>query len=98
MLSVYLVGQRHNATVTIVHEHTPNPAEATKKADIVVSATGVAQLVRGHWLKNGAVVLDVGTSAVEVFPFPINMIPHHNSALASFNMGYFDNLRICVPC
>ena len=61
-------GQRHNATVTVVHEYTPNPAEATRKADIVVSATGVAQLVRGHWLKKGAVVLDVGTSAVEVTP------------------------------
>lgn len=64
-LPTALLLQRHNATVTIVHEHTPNPAEATKKADIVVSATGVAQLVRGHWLKKGAVVLDVGTSAVE---------------------------------
>ena len=31
-----------------------------------MSATGVAHLVRGHWLKKGAVVLDVGTSAVEV--------------------------------
>ena len=58
--------QRHNATVTVVNEHTPNPAEETKKADIVVSATGVAHLVRGHWLKKGAVVLDVGTSAIEV--------------------------------
>lgn len=58
--------QRYNATVTVVHEHTLNPAEATRKADIVVSATGVAQLVRGHWLKKGAVVLDVGTSAVAV--------------------------------
>jgi len=57
--------QRHNATVTVVNEHTPNPAEETKKADIVVSATGVAHLVRGHWLKKGAVVLDVGTSAIE---------------------------------
>ena len=31
-----------------------------------MSATGIAHLVRGHWLKKGAVVLDVGTSAVEV--------------------------------
>lgn len=55
--------------MTVVHEHTLNPAEATRKADIVVSATGVAQLVRGHWLKKGAVVLDVGTSAVAVCSF-----------------------------
>jgi len=63
-LPTALLLQRYNATVTVVHEHTLNPAEATRKADIVVSATGVAQLVRGHWLKKGAVVLDVGTSAV----------------------------------
>ena len=61
---------RHNATVTVVHGRTPNPAEATKRADITVSATGVAQLVlRGHWLKKGAVVLDVGTSAVDITSF-----------------------------
>ncbi|XP_024367781.1 bifunctional protein FolD 2 isoform X2 [Physcomitrium patens] len=64
-LPTALLLQRQNATVTVIHEHTPNPAEATKRADIVVSATGVAQLVRGHWLKKGAVVLDVGTSAVQ---------------------------------
>lgn len=63
---LFFLIQRHNATVTVVHEHTPNPAEETKKADIVVSATGVAHLVRGHWLKKGAVVLDVGTTAIEV--------------------------------
>lgn len=40
--------------------------EATKNADIVVSATGVPQLVRGDWLKPGAIVIDVGTTAIEV--------------------------------
>ncbi|KAL3691696.1 hypothetical protein R1sor_005347 [Riccia sorocarpa] len=57
--------QKHKASVTIVEVDTPNPTEATRNADIVVSATGVPHLVRGNWLKPGAVVIDVGTTAVE---------------------------------
>ncbi|KAG6541941.1 hypothetical protein Mapa_016666 [Marchantia paleacea] len=57
--------QKHKASVTVVQVDTPNPMEATKNADIVVSATGVPQLVRGHWLKPGAIVIDVGTTAIE---------------------------------
>jgi 5,10-methylene-tetrahydrofolate dehydrogenase/methenyl tetrahydrofolate cyclohydrolase len=58
--------QRENATVTVVHSRTPNPAEITREADIVVAAVGKAELVRGDWLKPGAVVIDVGINAVEV--------------------------------
>lgn len=58
--------QRQNATVTVVHSHTPNPAEITREADIVVAAVGKAELVRGDWLKPGAVVIDVGINSVEV--------------------------------
>lgn len=58
--------QRHNATVTVVHSHTPNPAEVVRTADIVIAAVGVANLVRGDWLKPGVVVIDVGMNAVEV--------------------------------
>ncbi|KAL2622347.1 hypothetical protein R1flu_002552 [Riccia fluitans] len=57
--------QKNKASVTIVEVDTPNPTEATRRADIVVSATGVPQLVRGNWLKPGAVVIDVGTTAIE---------------------------------
>uniref|UniRef100_A0A0D6QWP1 Uncharacterized protein n=1 Tax=Araucaria cunninghamii TaxID=56994 RepID=A0A0D6QWP1_ARACU len=57
--------QRHHATVTIVHSYTQSPAEITREADIVISAAGVANLVRGDWLKPGAVVIDVGINAVE---------------------------------
>ncbi|XP_044498377.1 bifunctional protein FolD 1, mitochondrial-like isoform X2 [Mangifera indica] len=60
-----IFGQRHHATVSIIHAFTKNPETITKEADIVVSAAGVPNLVRGSWLKPGAVVLDVGTCPVE---------------------------------
>lgn len=58
--------QKRKAEVTVLQLDTPNPIDATKKADILISATGVPQLVRGNWVKPGAVVIDVGTSAIEV--------------------------------
>ncbi|CAM6096772.1 unnamed protein product [Calypogeia fissa] len=57
--------QKSKAEVTVLEPSTPNPIDETRKADIVISATGVPGLVRGHWLKPGAVVIDVGTSAIE---------------------------------
>ncbi|XP_020529463.1 bifunctional protein FolD 4, chloroplastic isoform X2 [Amborella trichopoda] len=63
---VALLLQRHNATVSIVHSRTNNPAEITREADIVIAAVGVANLVRGNWIKPGAVVIDVGINAVDV--------------------------------
>ncbi|CAI0442585.1 unnamed protein product [Linum tenue] len=61
-----LLLQREDATVTIVHSRTKNPEEIVKQADIVVSAVGQSNMVRGSWLKPGAVVIDVGINAVEV--------------------------------
>ena len=55
-----------DATVTVVHSRTPNPAEITREADIVVAATGQAQMVKGDWIKEGAVVIDVGINSVDV--------------------------------
>ncbi|KAI5066872.1 hypothetical protein GOP47_0017400 [Adiantum capillus-veneris] len=57
--------QRHQATVTVVHSYTPNPAEVTRRADIVIAAVGVAHLVGGDWIKPGAVVIDVGINPIE---------------------------------
>ncbi len=53
---------RANATVTLCHRHTRNLDEIVGRADIVVVATGVAELVRGDWIKDDAVVVDVGIS------------------------------------
>jgi methylenetetrahydrofolate dehydrogenase (NADP+) / methenyltetrahydrofolate cyclohydrolase len=49
-----------NATVTIAHSRTPDLAAVVAEADIVVAAVGKRDLVRGAWIKPGAVVLDVG--------------------------------------
>uniref|UniRef100_A0A1D1Y8X6 Bifunctional protein FolD n=1 Tax=Anthurium amnicola TaxID=1678845 RepID=A0A1D1Y8X6_9ARAE len=60
-----LLLQRQNATISIVHSYTRNPEEITQQADIVISAAGVANLVRGSWIKPGAVVIDVGINPVD---------------------------------
>lgn len=53
-----------NATVTICHSKTRNLAEVTRHADILVAAIGKTAMVRGDWVKPGAVVIDVGTNKV----------------------------------
>ncbi|GAV77497.1 THF_DHG_CYH domain-containing protein/THF_DHG_CYH_C domain-containing protein [Cephalotus follicularis] len=64
-LPTSLLLQRHHATISIVHAFTENPELLTSQADIVVTAAGVPNLVRGNWLKRGAVVIDVGTFPIE---------------------------------
>ncbi|KAK4775897.1 hypothetical protein SAY87_023858 [Trapa incisa] len=64
-LPTFLLLQRHHATVSVVHAFTKNPEVITRDADIVISAAGVPNLVRGSWLKPGAIVIDVGTFPVE---------------------------------
>ena len=54
-----------NATVTIAHSRTKNLVEITKKADVLVSATGQAFLVKADMVKDGAVVVDVGMNHVD---------------------------------
>lgn len=49
-----------------MHAFTKDPENITRKADIVIAAAGIPNLVRGSWLKPGAVVIDVGTCPVEV--------------------------------
>ncbi|CAI9105729.1 OLC1v1004729C5 [Oldenlandia corymbosa var. corymbosa] len=65
-LPTSLLLQRHQATVSLVHAFTGNPEKVTCQADIVVSDVGTPNTIRGHWLKPGAVVIDTGTSSVEV--------------------------------
>jgi methylenetetrahydrofolate dehydrogenase (NADP+) / methenyltetrahydrofolate cyclohydrolase len=49
-----------HCTVTIVHSRTPAPEALCRQADIVVAAVGRPGLVRGSWIKPGALVVDVG--------------------------------------
>ncbi len=49
-----------DATVTACHSKTRDLAAAVGRADVVVAAVGRAEMVRGAWIKPGAVVIDVG--------------------------------------
>lgn len=51
---------RRNATVTVCHSKTTDLVERIKKADILVAAIGRAEFIKGEWVKDGAVVIDVG--------------------------------------
>ena len=57
-LATLLLNQE--CTVTITHIHTQNIKELTRKADILVAACGVAELVKADWIKAGAIMIDVG--------------------------------------
>ena len=49
-----------NATVTIAHSRTADLAAECRRADVLVAAVGRPELVKGEWLKPGAIVIDVG--------------------------------------
>ena len=51
---------RENATVTIAHSKTRNLKEVTKRADILIAAVGHQQMIDDTYIKEGAVVIDVG--------------------------------------
>jgi methylenetetrahydrofolate dehydrogenase (NADP+)/methenyltetrahydrofolate cyclohydrolase len=57
MLHVLL---QENCTVTLAHSHTTNLIDLCQKADILVAAVGSESLIKGDWIKPGAVVIDVG--------------------------------------
>lgn len=56
---------QENATVTMCHSKTENLEEEIKQADVVVVAVGVAKMVKGSMLKEGAIVIDVGMNRDE---------------------------------
>ena len=54
-----------NSTVTLVHSYTENIEEYTQKADIVITALGVPNFLKGSMIKDGAVIIDVGITRVD---------------------------------
>jgi 5,10-methylene-tetrahydrofolate dehydrogenase/methenyl tetrahydrofolate cyclohydrolase len=64
-MPVALLLVRRNATVTICHSRTHNLPGVVRQADVLVAAVGRAQMVRGDWVKPGAVVIDVGTNRID---------------------------------
>lgn len=55
---------RENCTVTIAHSRTKDLAAVVREADLVVAAVGIPEMVRGDWIKPGAIVIDVGINRV----------------------------------
>ena len=55
---------KENCTVTIVHSKTKNLREECQKADILVAAVGVANLVKSDWVKEDSIIIDVGINKV----------------------------------
>ena len=53
-----------NCTVTIAHSRTADLPAVCRLGDILVAATGRAEMIRGDWVKPGAVVIDVGTTRI----------------------------------
>lgn len=58
-------GPMANATVTVAHSRTKNLAEITRRADILIAATGSPGTISGNMVKDGAVIIDVGVNRVE---------------------------------
>ena len=59
-LPVYMLMLRENATVTVCHSHTKDLKEVTKRADILIVAIGKPKMITADYVKEGAVVIDVG--------------------------------------
>jgi methylenetetrahydrofolate dehydrogenase (NADP+)/methenyltetrahydrofolate cyclohydrolase len=57
-------GKAGNATVTIVHSHTPDIEKYTLEADIIITALGVPNYLKANMVKDGVVVVDVGITRV----------------------------------
>ena len=54
-----------NSTVTLTHSYTPHIEEFTKNADIVITALGDPNFLKGDMIKHGAIVIDVGITRIE---------------------------------
>jgi 5,10-methylene-tetrahydrofolate dehydrogenase/methenyl tetrahydrofolate cyclohydrolase len=64
-MPVALLLVRENATVTICHSRSKDLPGIVRRADVLVAAVGRAEMVKGDWIKPGAVIIDVGTNRVD---------------------------------
>ncbi|MBF4465583.1 MULTISPECIES: bifunctional 5,10-methylenetetrahydrofolate dehydrogenase/5,10-methenyltetrahydrofolate cyclohydrolase [Flavobacterium] len=58
-------GNPGDSTVTLTHSRTKNLAEFTKNADIIITALGVPEFLKGDMVKDGVVIIDVGITRVD---------------------------------
>jgi len=63
-LPISLMLMKKDATVTVCHKFTKNLREIVQSADILISACGQAEMIKGDWLKEGVIVVDIGISHV----------------------------------
>ena len=63
--ALLLAAKGADATVTVAHSRTDNIAEICQEADIIVAAVGRPEMVKTTWVKDGAIVVDVGINRVE---------------------------------
>ncbi len=63
-MPVALLLVKANATVTVCHSRTKDLPSVVRQADVLVAAVGKAEMVRGSWVKPGAVVIDVGINRI----------------------------------
>lgn len=63
--ALLLTARGADATVTIAHSKTENIPEICKSADIIVAAVGRPEMVKADWVKQGAIVVDVGVNRVD---------------------------------
>jgi methylenetetrahydrofolate dehydrogenase (NADP+)/methenyltetrahydrofolate cyclohydrolase len=61
-MAMLLIGE--SATVTVAHSKTRGLPDVARRADILVAAVGRPEMVKGDWIKSGAVVIDVGINRV----------------------------------
>ncbi len=56
---------KESCTVTIAHSRTQNLEKICREADILIAAVGKPEMIKGNWIKDGAVVIDVGINRIE---------------------------------
>ena len=57
---------KESCTVTIAHSKTIDLEGVCRKADILIAAVGRPEMVKGNWIKKGAIVIDVGINRIEI--------------------------------
>ena len=64
-LPVAMLLLKRNATITICHSRSQDLPSIVRRADLLVAAVGRTQMVKGDWIKPGAVIIDVGINRVD---------------------------------
>ena len=57
---------KESCTITVAHSKTKELSKVCKNADIIVAAVGRPKMIKGDWIKKGAIIIDVGINRIEV--------------------------------